>query len=896
MLSPRVPVQFSKTVVACLARHSWMSRAIAVGFLLLLVAPAPLFAQDYGVSATGYADASIPTTTCCVGFQQYINLPGGFLPAVTQSINLANLVPNTAFHVPLFGSASINWDATASLGKLHANIVTTSQWEGGVGTPGSSGNAQMLWKDTFTITSPTLAPGTPVSVRITAALDSSVSESVPCTGTPGPTNCRIVGDAIYGVVLSNNQPVLTLGNIVINSGVGPLPHQGFDQTLPAVPGGFAVVGQQIAFIANLQVAAESSANGILPSSSGSVDATAVFHFDVCTQGASYTTASGVSYSSGTGAISSCAPPCTSVLAPAVKLYTDPQSAQMRQPYELKAQVTNTDQNCEINFVLEWGEHYSFPKLNEPEQGGTTGSMRLAPGASVDLPLKTYTHTWQWLGPNPVGSLEDNLVGILEGLETDLSEGIVPAGTVLTTLVKIVSALDKASKFLPEAQTTTVTYTGRIFYGHVNPLEFSASVPSAQIQLITPLYKLAKLTAASVFLVAGDGSTSAGILLLLPNPPAGISLLLAQVAFLVDARIAYNQAADPPDPNFTEIAVPTALEFPELDALPQSFWKDFANSARAYEALDEAEAISNNRALGASIAGDAAWESAQVSAAAGFALDAGIRVPRLIGMLQVLQPFVEKNLQPNSQGLLTSLQDQGLPELEARYLTQLGWSPSDLTLLQQGLMTVGPHLVEKPQTTWTALKVASLVCAGTAIHLYESAVQIRVGTLGQSVTVISQDDLNSLDGLQSAIAGGLANGIPSPLLLEQIEDLISHVRRLLSASNNLIVLSPYLDFGLRALISFQQFDASIMGLQNFLDTLHTTGGILNSGIANSLQAKLNAAQQQIADGNFDSAYNILGALLNEVRAQRGKSVDQNSADGITGYATYLQSLLVPRNPQ
>lgn len=68
-----------------------------------------------------------------------------------------------------------------------------------------------------------------------------------------------------------------------------------------------------------------------------------------------------------------------------------------------------------------------------------------------------------------------------------------------------------------------------------------------------------------------------------------------------------------------------------------------------------------------------------------------------------------------------------------------------------------------------------------------------------------------------------------------------------------------------------FDAitSIQNLISLKEQSLTQGWIDNQGIATSLDAKLNAAKAKIAAGDNTAAKNIVGAFLNDVRAQNGK---------------------------
>ncbi len=67
------------------------------------------------------------------------------------------------------------------------------------------------------------------------------------------------------------------------------------------------------------------------------------------------------------------------------------------------------------------------------------------------------------------------------------------------------------------------------------------------------------------------------------------------------------------------------------------------------------------------------------------------------------------------------------------------------------------------------------------------------------------------------------------------------------------------------------------LTSLVGHLLATGSIDNAGIANSLTSKLNAAAQQIANGNNNAAINQLNALINELNAQAGKHITQQADD-------------------
>jgi hypothetical protein len=66
--------------------------------------------------------------------------------------------------------------------------------------------------------------------------------------------------------------------------------------------------------------------------------------------------------------------------------------------------------------------------------------------------------------------------------------------------------------------------------------------------------------------------------------------------------------------------------------------------------------------------------------------------------------------------------------------------------------------------------------------------------------------------------------------------------------------------------------------------------LPHGIANSLDAKLNAALDSINRGNNKAAVNQLNAFINEVQAQTGKAIAQNQAQQLISSAQSIISAL------
>jgi hypothetical protein len=73
---------------------------------------------------------------------------------------------------------------------------------------------------------------------------------------------------------------------------------------------------------------------------------------------------------------------------------------------------------------------------------------------------------------------------------------------------------------------------------------------------------------------------------------------------------------------------------------------------------------------------------------------------------------------------------------------------------------------------------------------------------------------------------------------------------------------------------------------FLDFLISTGGVSNQGIENALTEKATHAVADYDAGHYQATKGILGAFINQVKAQRGKFITDDAADQLLEYASLL----------
>jgi len=86
------------------------------------------------------------------------------------------------------------------------------------------------------------------------------------------------------------------------------------------------------------------------------------------------------------------------------------------------------------------------------------------------------------------------------------------------------------------------------------------------------------------------------------------------------------------------------------------------------------------------------------------------------------------------------------------------------------------------------------------------------------------------------------------------------------------------------------EATIASLAEHVEHAAMMGHISNVGVANSLLAKLAAAQAALDRGQTATAVNILNALISELEAQAGKQVLEPHAGCLTHHAHQVHMAL------
>ena len=139
----------------------------------------------------------------------------------------------------------------------------------------------------------------------------------------------------------------------------------------------------------------------------------------------------------------------------------------------------------------------------------------------------------------------------------------------------------------------------------------------------------------------------------------------------------------------------------------------------------------------------------------------------------------------------------------------------------------------------------------------------------------QQFIPKLDGATTVAGHGLASGQAINLLTQ------------MTAGTHTFTIAALDNLGNSRLVSASF--TIIVTPQSIIDDVaqfYAAGSLKNSGQANSLTVKLNAAAAAQAKGNCKEAANNYNAFINELQAQRGKGVDAAAADIMMADAQYM----------
>jgi len=586
-------------------------------------------------------------------------------------------------------------------------------------------------------------------------------------------------------------------------------------------------------------------------------------------------------------------PCTAVTA---ELFV-PSSGFKGEEYQIDGFVRNNG-NSSIQARMAWQEHYTFPLPIQPAQSGvgTSSPIPIIPRGGAQIFKENLVRSWQWIPPiDPLDEFQKELGSFAKDVEhwEELNHLlgapvslVVKGGELAATLVGL--------RINPPPLTTTINYTAQGTCDVAGAPGYSYVLPHVAMGTITlkvPPRLQYQLAAAENHLAYSDFLLDAGVAAFFTGlPSVSVPAVVGAYNAFQLGRLTYANAIDPLDNDYTHIAKATIIVIPELVALPDGPWKQFAHATQALESFKQAEATSLNRAGGARAAGDSYWESKQLFAAAGFAAEAATASTRVGQEMQLLLDSIQTNLAPLAANVNTYLQTVGLPPLLTKYLTQAGWTDQDLADLRTALLNAGSDVLQHATTATLAPQVSSVMDGAGSANTYSLAVGIRLKQAGQTVEPLSAVSRESLDEDKSYIEAALQTNIPSQDLLRRIKSYIGRVRELIDETNDITNLNSYFEFGFSALLSFQQMNSSVNGLQLQVNSLVSSGAITDPALAKTLTEETTLAAAGLAAGRADAAEDAIRAFIEAVEEGRGKTIVSEAADGLIAYASAIGGLI------
>jgi Domain of unknown function (DUF4214) len=510
-------------------------------------------------------------------------------------------------------------------------------------------------------------------------------------------------------------------------------------------------------------------------------------------------------------------------------------AQWAQPYALDATVTNPTANA-VTVQISWQEEYGSDSPREPARQATV-SAQLGPKQTQVVRLGTLRHTWDWIHQeDPAGIVSDIFTRNAAAALAALAHGIAPQ----TVLLGLEGLIDIKDARLSLNSGPTVSYSATVNASAMP----SCAAPVAPVTIaldggISPSKK-AWFTDYLLNSIVASVATDFGFLLLLPNPPAAVAFFTAATFYTLSANLAYKEAFDPPDPLFTQVASPPTITVPEIESIPPGPWRQYAEAARDLYSVDVAETTSLDRAQAALAAGSSDWETTQLLAAAHYGAGAASLESQLATIQATLEPLIASSTTFNGPAITAALKTTGLPDVEVHYLTEFGWTPTQIDALRQNLVQLDPQLLSDPSLPVAALQVTadaaatdardSLAAGGYTLP-QRFVAQLYEDLLGRAVDpqgVVSWTSL--LNGGNSRSQVALAITTTSEYVTDRVNGLyVSLLHRPADPTG----LSSFVGF-LQGGGTFEQVQAALVGSSEYYQQ---RGGGNNDGFLDALYGDL-----------------------------------------------------------
>lgn len=599
------------------------------------------------------------------------------------------------------------------------------------------------------------------------------------------------------------------------------------------------------------------------------------------------------------------------------LFISPGVAQRKNPYDVKVVVKN-QAAIRINYELDWFENVD-PSL-EPgfvRENITNGppadrefedhrvTLGFAEDATISLPSLDgkglFDRTWDWI-PARSEILEalksvaesvgkDSLKSIAEELARGFTR--LPVGQLISALYTLKSIRDAYKDPSPKVDEVEIDYV-------VNAkalLDDAAPVSREEhVTLIVPQARKDDLAKFKNAIASLKVSSHLGFDILKRQGGSGEAIKQAAKP-IVDALAAYaaaqrfyDNALDPPDPNYQVIFAPRpSIRFPFADAESDLL---LVQTQRSLEllGLNEALTISRDRSLGAQADGEDFWEAEQLFAVSDFARQTSIAYSQYVAGQSLVEVWARESLAPITAETRDFYRANGPPPELVALLSQMGLSPEDIDVFVSLFLDDDENVLEEPGALTIPPRTSAILAAATAVDELAAAIGVKVERLSAPVMQLTASELAAINSTETTIGELIEHGWPTVAAFDAVVDYIDTLTAVAKSTNNIVALRPHLEFAYGALLSLQHFGVAPLNVVSRITALESEGEI-SPATSEIIQNLLSSGHAQLATGEFADYEATISAIAEYVELNRGVAISEAAANTILGFAELSSNLFI-----
>lgn len=467
-------------------------------------------------------------------------------------------------------------------------------------------------------------------------------------------------------------------------------------------------------------------------------------------------------------------------------------------YRLVANLTNRQSVYPLTVTFDYTETYDggvsdnlMPALADRKGIKPT---TIASGQTIPVILDPIRKTWDWIPPEnpftnpPWGNyFSDRLTEAkeLRDLFKDASiklngkvGGVLKFAGSLAPVLDVVALAWAASTIDPQ-----VDLRYRVV-ANTEGLYADSDTATIRIEVTDNLKaKLAGAAVAGVFSNLAKGWAVGAALSSIYTAGAGLgvaALLMAESKILaIESDLFFEQAYDPPDPDYKRLAVP---DWPIIDPALVGLEKAISQSSLTREAWMIAESASRDRAFGARAAADPKWFSDQLESSSGFAVAGANLDLQLIMQQSLLLPMAQK-LASNPTAIESHIANGFPPEL-MDFLREKGdMDDSEIEQLRLEMVRSGVRDIFDNSGMIDARRTSALSSLRVSLQELVQAIGERTQSLDATTIEPSERLTGRMVDLRNAIEASKSQLLPSIQMIEQIEEYVSVTHQLAFQTNN-----------------------------------------------------------------------------------------------------------------